>query len=96
MDYKKVAQEIYDKVGKKENLASAAHCATRLKEPVVHHEVQRLHDAHQETAGHDGRDNGNENVPQALDGPLEDILLGGLDGSDPGRAADAECVVRPV
>ena len=31
MDYKKVAQEIYDKVGKKENLVSAAHCATRLR-----------------------------------------------------------------
>ena len=53
-----------------------------VKEPVVHHEVQRLHDAHQETAGHDGRDNGNENVPQALDGPLEDILLGGRRGFD--------------
>lgn len=31
MDYKKVAQEIYEKVGKKENLISAAHCATRLR-----------------------------------------------------------------
>ena len=31
MDYKKVAQEIYDKVGRKENLVSAAHCATRLR-----------------------------------------------------------------
>ena len=31
MDYRKVAQEIYDKVGKKENLISAAHCATRLR-----------------------------------------------------------------
>ncbi len=31
MDYRKVAEEIYDKVGKKENLVSAAHCATRLR-----------------------------------------------------------------
>ncbi len=31
MDYKKVAEEIYEKVGKKENLVSAAHCATRLR-----------------------------------------------------------------
>ncbi len=31
MDYRKVAQQIYDKVGKKENLISAAHCATRLR-----------------------------------------------------------------
>ena len=31
MDYKKVAREIYDKVGKRENLVSAAHCATRLR-----------------------------------------------------------------
>ena len=31
MDYKSVAQQIYDKVGKKENLVSAAHCATRLR-----------------------------------------------------------------
>lgn len=31
MDYKKIAEEIYEKVGKKENLVSAAHCATRLR-----------------------------------------------------------------
>ena len=31
MDYRKTAQEIYEKVGKKENLISAAHCATRLR-----------------------------------------------------------------
>ena len=31
MDYKSVAQQIYDKVGRKENLISAAHCATRLR-----------------------------------------------------------------
>ena len=31
MDYSKVAEQIYDKVGKKENLISAAHCATRLR-----------------------------------------------------------------
>ena len=30
MDYRKTAQEIYDHVGKKENIISAAHCATRL------------------------------------------------------------------
>lgn len=31
MDYRKIAEEIYDKVGKKDNLISAAHCATRLR-----------------------------------------------------------------
>ena len=31
MDYKQTAQEIYEKVGQKENLISAAHCATRLR-----------------------------------------------------------------
>jgi PTS system, glucose subfamily, IIA component len=31
MDYRKCAQEIYDLVGQKENLVSAAHCATRLR-----------------------------------------------------------------
>ena len=31
MDYRNVAEEIYEKVGKKENLISAAHCATRLR-----------------------------------------------------------------
>lgn len=31
MDYRKIAEEIYEKVGKKENLVSAAHCATRLR-----------------------------------------------------------------
>lgn len=31
MDYKKTALEIYERVGKKENLVSAAHCATRLR-----------------------------------------------------------------
>lgn len=31
MDYKKTAQEIYDHVGKKDNIISAAHCATRLR-----------------------------------------------------------------
>lgn len=31
MDYRKTAEEIYEKVGRKENLVSAAHCATRLR-----------------------------------------------------------------
>lgn len=31
MDYRKIAEEIYEKVGKKENIVSAAHCATRLR-----------------------------------------------------------------
>ena len=31
MNYRKIAEEIYEKVGKKENLISAAHCATRLR-----------------------------------------------------------------
>ena len=31
MDYRKTAQEIYDHIVKKENIISAAHCATRLR-----------------------------------------------------------------
>ena len=31
MDYRKIAEEIYEKVGKKENIVSAAHCSTRLR-----------------------------------------------------------------
>lgn len=31
MDYRKTAEEIYEKVGRRENLISAAHCATRLR-----------------------------------------------------------------
>lgn len=31
MNYRKTAQEIYDHIGKKENIISAAHCATRLR-----------------------------------------------------------------
>ena len=31
MDYRKTAREIYELVGKKENIISAAHCATRLR-----------------------------------------------------------------
>lgn len=31
MDCRKTAQEIYDHIGKKENIISAAHCATRLR-----------------------------------------------------------------
>ena len=31
MDYKQAAKEVYEKVGGKENLISAAHCATRLR-----------------------------------------------------------------
>lgn len=31
MDYRKIAEEIYEKVGKKENIVSVAHCSTRLR-----------------------------------------------------------------
>lgn len=31
MDYKNVARQIYDNIGQKENIISAAHCATRLR-----------------------------------------------------------------
>jgi phosphotransferase system IIB component len=31
MDYKKIAEEILDAIGGKENVAAAAHCATRLR-----------------------------------------------------------------
>ena len=55
---------------------------------VVDHEVERLHEAHEETGGHDGRDNGHKDVAQCFDGPLVpggagrggllDLLLGGF------------------
>ena len=31
MDYKETARQVYEKIGGKENLISAAHCATRLR-----------------------------------------------------------------
>ncbi len=31
MDYKQSAKEVYEKIGGKQNLISAAHCATRLR-----------------------------------------------------------------
>lgn len=31
MDYKKAARQVYDSIGGKENIVSAAHCATRLR-----------------------------------------------------------------
>ena len=31
MDYRKTAEAIYEKVGKRENLVSVAHCSTRLR-----------------------------------------------------------------
>lgn len=31
MDYRKAAQDVYDNIGGKENIVSAAHCATRLR-----------------------------------------------------------------
>ena len=41
-----------------------------VDEAVVDHEVQRFHDAHQEAGGHDGGDDGHEDVAQCLDGLL--------------------------
>ena len=38
MDYNLIAKEIYEKIGGKENLISAAHCATRLRLVVVDNE----------------------------------------------------------
>ena len=31
MDYRKAAQDVYESIGGKENIISAAHCATRLR-----------------------------------------------------------------
>ena len=31
MDYRKAAQDVYVSIGGKENIISAAHCATRLR-----------------------------------------------------------------
>ena len=35
LDYRKCAEEIYSHLGGKENIASAAHCATRLRLAIV-------------------------------------------------------------
>ena len=42
---------------------------------VIDHEIQRVHNSHQETAGNDRRDNGHENISQQFDGPHKYILL---------------------
>ena len=31
MDYRSIAQQIYDNIGGRQNIVSAAHCATRLR-----------------------------------------------------------------
>lgn len=51
-----------------------------VQKAVVDHEVQGLHDAHQEAGGHNGGDDGDEDIPQAFDGPLEEGLLCGGGG----------------
>ena len=48
-----------------------------VQETVVHHEVQRFHDAHQEAGSHDGGDDGHKDVAQGLDGSLIPGCLGG-------------------
>ena len=48
-----------------------------VQKAVVHHEVQRFHDAHQEAGGHDGGDDGHKDVAQRLDSPLIPGCLGG-------------------
>ena len=42
---------------------------------VVVHEVQGIHDTHEETRGNDCRDDGNEDIAQGLDEPLEPVAL---------------------
>ena len=44
MDYKKTATEIYEKIGGKENLVSAAHCATRLRLVIADNEKCKKED----------------------------------------------------
>ena len=41
-----------------------------VQEAVVDHKVQRFHNAHQKAGSHDGRDDGNKDIAQRLDGPL--------------------------
>ena len=51
-----------------------------VQEAVVYHKVQRFHNAHQETAGHNRRNDGHKDVSQAFDGPLEQGLFRGGGG----------------
>ena len=48
-----------------------------VQKAVVHHKVQRFHDAHQEAGGHDGGDDGHKDIAQRLDGSLIPRGLGG-------------------
>ena len=48
-----------------------------IQKPVVDHKVESLHDSHEKTAGHNRRDNGDKNITQGFDCPLEQILFGG-------------------
>ena len=39
--------------------------------------IQHTYSAHEKAAGYNGGDDGNKDISQALDGPLENILLSG-------------------
>ena len=46
-----------------------------IDKAVIYHEVQRIHDTHEETARHDSRDDRYENIAQQLDRSHKYILL---------------------
>ena len=46
-----------------------------MQKAIIVHKIQRIHDSHKKTAGNNGRNNGNKNIPQKLDRPHKDILF---------------------
>ena len=72
-------QEGVGHVGKQIGKHKQRAAGVQSQESVVGHELQRLHDAHQEAGSHNGGDDGHKDVAQGLNGTLEPIaLLGSL------------------
>ncbi len=44
MDYRKSAEQVIEKIGGKENIVSAAHCATRLRLVVADNDIIKKED----------------------------------------------------
>ena len=72
-DLQEGISRIAEQTGKYINRTAGVH----VDKAVIDHKIQRIHDPHKKTAGHDRRYNGYENIPQKLNGPHKYILLFG-------------------